>query len=252
MERVAITGMGAICGLGHDLTTVWDGVVNGKSGISQIEEYDAENFSAKIAGEVKKFSISEDILDAKEASRYDRFIHFALQASYEAYTQAGLAGDKTYSPERQGCILGVGLGGFPSLEKNMKLLFDRGPRRVSPFCIPALIPNMAPGLVTIKLNLKGINYSVASACASGAHALGNAAQEIMLGRQDVVITGGSESGICGIPLAGFINMKALSKNSGDPTKVSRPFDSSRDGFVIGEGAGILVLENFEKAKVILQ
>lgn len=248
-NRVAVTGMGAICGLGHNLETIWANLLAGKSGISFIENHDVEKFAVKIGGEVKNFSLSEDILEAKEAPRYDKFIHFALHACNEALIQAGLNDNKHgYDPYMMGSIIGVGMGGFPYMESSYKDLLEKGPRRVSPFFIPSVIPNMAPGLATIKWGLGGVNYSISSACASASHAISAAAFEIMSGRQDVVVTGGAESVLCDLPFAGFINMKALGKHGDDPTKVSRPFDTGRCGFVMGEGAGIMVLENLEKAK----
>ena len=248
-NRVAVTGMGLINGLGHNLETVWTNLLAGKSGITTIENHDMEKFPVKIGGEVKNFSIAEDLLEAKEAPRYDRFIHYALHSAKEALVQAGLhQGTDGYDPAMMGTILGVGMGGFPIIEGSYKDLMEKGPRRVSPFFIPAIIPNMAPGLVSIRFNLQGVNYSISSACASASHAISAAAFEIMTGRQDVMITGGSESVLTDLPFSGFINMKALSKNDGDPGTVSRPFDTGRDGFVMGEGAGVLVLENLEKAK----
>lgn len=246
LNRVAITGMGAMCGLGNNLNEIWPSLLEGKSGISHIESYDVEKFTSKIAGEVKNYQVPEDILSAKEVGRYDRFIHFALLATFEAYKDSGLTAND-YAAHKMGSILGVGMGGFPIIEKDNRTLFERGPRRVSPFFIPAIIPNMATGLITIKLGLKGVNYTTASACASGTHAIGNAAMEIMLGRQDVVVTGGAEGVLCGLPLASFNKMKAFAAPTEDPTKASRPFDRDRTGFVIGEGAGILVLENYDKA-----
>lgn len=246
LNRVAITGMGAICGLGHNLKDIWPSLIEGKSGVSFIESYDVEKFSSKIAGEVKNYTIPEELMDAKEASRYDRFIHFALLATQEAYNDAGLT-KEIYPAEKMGCLLGVGMGGFPIIEKDTHVLFDRGPRRVSPFFIPSIIPNMASGLITIKFDMKGVNYTIASACASGSHAIGSAAMEIMLGRQDLIVSGGAESTISGMPIAGFTNMKAFAKHGDDPTIASRPFDKDRNGFVMGEGAGILILENYDKA-----
>ena len=246
LNRVAITGIGAISGIGNTFKENWTGILEGKSGISTIESYDIEKFNIKIAGEVKDYSIPEELLSEKEAARYDRFIHFALLAGKEAFKDSGLT-TNDYPAKRMGCLLGVGMGGFPVIEKDMHTLFDRGPRRVSPFFIPAIIPNMASGLMTIKLGLQGLNYTLASACASATHAIGNAATEIMLGRQDVVVSGGAEAALSGLPIAGFTNMKALGKHE-DPTKASRPFDKDRNGFVIGEGAGIVILENLEKAK----
>lgn len=251
LHRVAITGMGMINGLGHSLNEVWTNAIEGKSGVSTIENIDTELLGTKIAGEVKNFSLLSHILDEKEASRYDRFVHFALHSSYEAMNHAGLLtqhqNNQIYEAHRMGCILGVGIGGLPEIERTAKTMFEKGPRRVSPFFIPAIIPNMTSGLVSIRFGLKGLNYSISSACASSAHALSAASYEIMHGKQDVMITGGSEAVICSLGMSGFINMKALSKRNDEPHRASRPFDSDRDGFVMGEGAGILILENYDLA-----
>lgn len=247
-NRVAVTGIGTICGLGHNLNDVWGNIVKGKSGISTIENVDAEKYSVKIAGEVKNFELSEEILPAKERSRFDKFIHYSLHSAYEAYKNAGLDQEHSYSPDRMGCIFGVGMGGFPIIEDTCQTYYNKGPRRVSPFFIPAIIPNMSSGMVTLKLGLKGTNYSISSACASSSHAISAACFEVASGRHDVMITGGAESVITDLPIAGFSNMKALSKRNDDPARASRPFDTARDGFVMGEGAGILILENYEKAK----
>ena len=247
LQRVAITGMGAICGLGHNLKDIWPNLLEGKSGISSITTINLDDYPVRIAGEVKNFHLDESILPAKEADRYDRFIHFALHSAKEAWTQANLE-SKYYGNERMGCILGVGLGGFPYIEKEHGVLATKGPRRVSPFFIPSVIPNMATGMISIRFGLEGVNYSLASACASATHAIGAAAMEIMLGRQDLVITGGAESVLNKLTFAAFSNMKALSRRNDQPTQASRPFDCDRDGFVIGDGAGVLVLENFAKAQ----
>ena len=244
-HRVAITGMGAICGLGHHLEDVWANGIRGVSGVSPIEYTAVENLAVQFAGEVKDFQLSEDILSAREQPRFDRFIHFALHAAHEALDHAGL---KDFSKEDMGCILGVGIGGFGFIEKNYDIFKDRGPKRVSPFFIPGVIPNMASGMVSISLGLKGINYTISSACASGGHAIGAAFEEVANGHHKVVLTGGVESALTPLAITGFNNMKALSKHSEDPTKASRPFDVRRDGFVIGEGAGLLVLEEWEHAR----
>jgi 3-oxoacyl-[acyl-carrier-protein] synthase II len=246
MNRVVITGMGAICGLGHSLDEVWGNIIEGKPGITKIENSPIEKLAVQIGGEVKDFEISADILEPKEAPRYDKFVHFALHSAYEAWKDAGLEGHG-YSPERIGSIMGVGMGGFPEMERTYETFMAKGPRRISPFFIPGIIPNMATGLLSIKLNLQGVNYTVASACASAAHAISAASFEIMAGRQDVMVTGGAESVLSNLPMGGFISMKALSKSE-DPATASRPFDKDRNGFIIGEGAGVLVLENYEKAK----
>ena len=247
LNRVAITGMGMINGLGHNLSEVWANALEGKSGVSLIEQMNTELLTTKFAGEVKNFSLSTEILDEKEAAKYDRFIHFAMHSTHEALKDANLLDHRPYEMDRMGCILGVGIGGFPEIEATAKTMFEKGPRRVSPFFIPAIIPNMPSGLVTIRYNLGGLNYGIASACASAAHALTASCYEIMFGRQDVMISGGAESVICSLTVAGFGNMKALSKRNDSPETASRPYDADRDGFVLGEGAGILVLENYDKA-----
>lgn len=248
-NRVAITGMGAICGLGNDLGQIWNGLIEGRSGISFLESPNVspEKTSVKIAGQIKNFVLDEEILSAKDASKYDSFILYSLKATHEALANAGLLMNSPYAPSKCGAILGVGMGGFPIIERQIDLFNEKGERRVSPFFIPSLIPNMASGVLTIRYGLKGVNYTTSSACASASHAISNAYFEIASGRQDMVISGGSESVISNLPFCGFNNMKALSKNP-DPLKASRPFDKSRDGFVMGEGAGVLILENLEKAK----
>lgn len=249
MNRVAVTGIGAICGLGNDLNTIWNNAIEGKSGVSKLEHTpNVANLPVQFGGEVKNFTIAEHLLPAKEASRYDKFVHFALHATDEALKQSGLLNNTVYSPERMGSILGIGMGGFPMIEDTHKIYMEKGSRRVSPFFIPGIIPNMATGLISINFNAKGVNYSIASACASAGHALSAAAFEIMLGRQDVMITGGAESVLCDLTISGFANMKALSKRGDAPEKASRPWDKDRDGFVLGEGSGIIILENYEKAK----
>ncbi|MBI2521910.1 MAG: beta-ketoacyl-ACP synthase II [Bdellovibrio sp.] len=248
-NRVAVTGMGALCGLGTDLTTIWPKLLSGQSGISKIENINTEALPCKIAGEVKNFVLNENVFPAKEAGRYDRFILFAVKAAHEALHLAGLEDlKKNYLPDRMGCILGIGMGGLPEIERTCETFLSKGSRRVSPFFIPAIIPNMAPGVISIQYGLKGVNYHISSACASSTHAITSATYEIESGRHDVIITGGAESVISNLPISGFANMKALSKREDDPTKASRPFDRDRDGFVMGEGAGLLVLENLEKAR----
>lgn len=251
LNRVAITGMGAVTGLGHTLKDNWSNALEGKSGVSLIEQADTEQMLTKIAGEVKNFHLAEHILEAKEAPRYDRFIHFAMHSAYEALNDAGLLTDhkinNIYEPHKMGSIMGVGIGGFPEIERTAQLLVTKGPKRVSPFFIPAVIPNMTTGLVSIRFGLRGLNYSISSACASAAHALTAACYEIMFGRQDVMVSGGAESVVCQLGMSGFINMKALSRRNDEPHRASRPFDTDRDGFVLGEGAGILILENYDKA-----
>jgi 3-oxoacyl-[acyl-carrier-protein] synthase II len=246
-RRVAITGIGAMCGLGNNLTDVWNGLVAGKSGISTVPNIDDDMWPVKFGGVVNDFEISEELLPKKEHKRFDIFIHYAIHSAQEAIMQAGLS-DKEYAPERIGVILGTGLGGFPILESTTKTYFEKGPRRVSPFFIPSFIPNMGAGKISIQQNFRGVNYATSSACASASHAISAAAMEIMLGRQDAIVTGGSEAVISGLTMTGFGNMKALSKWNDRPTEASRPFDTDRNGFIMGEGAGIMVLEDYEKAK----
>lgn len=245
---VAVTGMGALCGLGHDLKTVWSSIIDGRSGITRLSNINTENLPINFGGEVKDFTISENLLPAKDQDKYDKFIHYALHAANEAYNQSIANGQHPYAKERVGCILGVGMGGFPLIEQTNLTFINKGARRVTPFFIPSVIPNMSSGLISIKLGIKGTNYSISSACASSSHAITAAAYEIMLGKQDMIITGGAEGVLCNIPISGFASMKALSKRSADPEKASRPFDRDREGFVMGEGAGVLILENLQKAR----
>lgn len=247
LNRVAVTGMGAMCGLGNSLDEVWSNALAGKSGVSKIERQSTENWPVTFAGEVKNFKLSPELMDLKDQDRFDLFNQYALHCTDEALKQSALL-DAGYAPEKIGVIFGTGLGGFPHIEMHHQTYLEKGARRVSPFFIPSVIPNMPEGLITIKWGFKGINFAVASACASSAHALGLAATEIMLGRQDAMITGGTEAVITGYTIAGFASMKALSKRNEAPARASRPYDMDRDGFVMGEGAGILVLENYEKAK----
>ncbi len=248
--KVAITGIGAICGMGHTINNVWENALAGNSGITTFSNRPEELFARlpiKFGGEVKDFTIDEGIILSKDAKKYDDFIHFALHSTHEAFLDSGLK-EGDYPGERMGSILGVGMGGFPAMEKSHSVFSDRGSRRVTPFFIPSCIPNMTTGLISIKYGLKGTNYTTASACASSGHALSNAMMEIKCGRHDVIISGGSESVLCALPISGFANMKALSRRADAPNKASRPFDIDRDGFVIAEGSAILILENLEKAK----
>jgi len=247
LNRVAVTGMGAICGLGHTLEEVWSNAIAGKPGISTIENQVTENWPVTFGGEIKNFKLNPELMELKDQDRFDLFNQYALHCTDQALKQSGLLEAK-YNPEKIGIIFGTGLGGFPHIESNHKLYLEKGPRRVSPFFIPSVIPNMPEGLISIKWGFKGINFALASACASSAHAIGVAATEILLGRQDAMITGGTEGVITGFTIAGFASMKALSKRNEEPHRASRPYDTARDGFVMGEGAGILVLENYEKAK----
>lgn len=245
-RRVVITGLGAVTPVGNDLKSTWDNLCNGVSGIDKIKRFSVEDQPCQIGGEIKNFN-PEDYYPAKELKRYDRYSVFALVAAQEAVSDAGLDSAK-YCPTKKGCILGVGIGGLDILEENHKSFLEGGPRKVTPFLIPAMIGNLAPGNVAIKHGLEGVNYTITSACTSGTHAMGESYRMIRDGLQDVVVTGGAESAVTPLGYAGFGRMKALSTRNDDPQKASRPFDKDRDGFVMGEGAAVLVLEEYEAAK----
>lgn len=245
-RRVVVTGLGAISPLGNDLNSTWAGLIAGRSGVATVAQMDPAEYPSRIAGEVKNFS-TESLVPPKEVKRFDRFSLFALAAADEAWKASGLS-EGIYDPPRMGCIFGVGIGGLPVLESNHTELLQGGPRKLSPFLIPAMISNLAPGNIAIRFGLQGVNYTTTSACTSGTHAIGEAFRMIRDGLQDVVVTGGSESAITALGLGGFGRMKALSTRNDEPEKASRPFDRDRDGFVIAEGAGVLILEEYESAK----
>jgi len=238
--------MGIISPLGLDVSTTWQALITGKSGVDYITLFDASDFKVKIAAEVKGFDPLQYI-DRKRAKHTDRFTQFAIAASLEAAESARLRIDSSNGYE-VGVIIGNGMGGLTTLSEQLKVLFNEGPGRVSPFLIPVMIPDMASGQVSIRLGAKGPNYCIASACASGAHAIGNAFSIIRQGDAKVMVVGGSEAVITPIAVAGFANMKALSTRNNKPQKASRPFDAGRDGFVVGEGAAVLVLESLEFAQ----
>ncbi|HXH30395.1 MAG TPA: beta-ketoacyl-ACP synthase II [Bacteriovoracaceae bacterium] len=246
LNRVAVTGMGAICGLGNSLSEIWANALEGKSGVSTLERQSTEGWPVTFGGEVKNFKLDPVLMELKDQDRFDLFNQYALHATDEAVKQSKIL-DGNYDKAKIGIIFGTGLGGFPHIELNHKNFLERGYKRVSPFFIPSVIPNMPEGLVSIHYGFMGINFAVASACASSAHAIGLAATEIMMGRQDAMLTGGTEGVMTGYTMAGFSNMKALSKRNAEPQRASRPYDVDRDGFVMGEGAGILILENYDMA-----
>ena len=239
-NRVVVTGMGIVSPLGLDVPTTWQGLVAGKSGVDYITLFDTSDFDVKIAAEVKGFDPLRYI-DRKRVRHTDRFTHFAIAASLEAAESARLKIDSSNGYE-VGVIIGSGMGGLTTLSRQLEVLFDEGPSRVSPFLIPTMIPDMASGQVSIHIGAKGPNYGVSSACASGAHAIGSAFGTIRQGDAEVMLAGGSEAVITPIAVADFANMKALSTRNNDPGKASRPFDAGRNGFVVGEGAAVLVLE----------
>ncbi|GAA5346174.1 3-oxoacyl-[acyl-carrier-protein] synthase II [Planifilum fimeticola] len=245
MRRVVITGVGVISPIGNDRSTFWNNLTAGKSGVGPITQFDPSDFPVRIAAEVKDFD-PLDFLDRKEARRMDRFVQFAVAASLMALQDAGLDMSKE-DPDRVGVYIGSGIGGLSTWEEQHKILLERGPKRVSPFLIPMMIANMASGQVSIATGAKGPNSSAISACATGTHSVGDAFKIIQRGDADVMIAGGAEATIRPLAFAGFCAAHALSKRNEEPEKASRPFDRERDGFVMGEGAGILILESLEHA-----
>ena len=245
-KRVVVTGIGAITPVGNDVFTTWENIKNGVSGIEEITKIDMARFNVKVAGEVKGFA-PEEFMDGKEAKRMGRYTQFAVAASKMAAEDAGIKMGENANPERVGVWIGSGIGGLDEFEVQHKKFIDKGPRRVNPFIIPMLIPDMAAGRVSIELGAKAINNCSVTACASGANSIGDAFRVIQTGEVDMMIAGGTEAAITEMTLAGFSNMTALSTNP-DPKTASRPFDKNRDGFVIAEGAGILILEELEHAK----
>ena len=245
-RRVAITGLGTVTSLGHDVSSMWKALCEGKSGVAAITQFDASRFETRIASEVHGFDPAMWI-DAREAKRMERFCWFALATADQAITDAGLD-FSTEDTTRIGVIVGSGIGGIGEMEAQHQRLIDRGPERVSPFLIPKLMINAAPGLISIRHHLQGPNSAVATACSSGTHALGEALRIIQSGEADIMIAGGSEGAVTPLGLAGFCNMKALSTRNSSPAEASRPFDKDRDGFVMGEGAGMVVLEELEHAR----
>lgn len=245
MRRVVVTGMGVVAPNGRDLPSFWEGLVEGKSCVHRIRKFDASGFPSQIAAEVEDFDPS-GYIDRKDLRRMDRYSQFAVYAALSAVEHAGLDSDR-WDHERVGVIFGSGIGGLQTLENQHKVLLERGPDRVSPFLIPMIIADVAAGLISIRLGAKGPNFATVSACASASHAIGMAYRSIKSGESDIVITGGAEASITPLGLAGFCAMKALSTRNEEPEKASRPFDAQRDGFVMGEGAGALVLESLEHA-----
>lgn len=244
-KRVVITGMGAVTPLGCGVETFWNGIKEGKSGIDKIDTFDVEQFSVHFAGQVKDFDPA-DYMERKEARRMDRFTQFALAASTMAINDAQLNLEKV-DPLRFGVIIGTGIGGVETLENQGKVLVEKGPARISPFLVPMMIANMAAGQISIAFGAKGINSTVVTACASATSAIAEAYKAICYDEADIIITGGSEASITPLALAGFCSMRALSTRNDDPKAASRPFDKERDGFVMGEGAGILIVESLEHA-----
>jgi 3-oxoacyl-[acyl-carrier-protein] synthase II len=244
-RRVVITGLGVVTPIGSNVATFWENLKNGKSGISLIDFFDTTDYATKFAGIVRDFN-PEEYIDKKELRRLDRFVQFAIGAAKQAVDDANLQITEE-NAERIGVYIGSGIGGISTLLENYRVLQEKGPRRVSPFMIPMMIANMASGQVSIFLGAQGPNSSPISACATGTNAIGDAFKMIERGAADAMIAGGAEAAICELSIAGFSNAKALSTRNDAPEKASRPFDLNRDGFVMGEGAGIVVLESLEHA-----
>jgi 3-oxoacyl-[acyl-carrier-protein] synthase II len=246
MHRVVVTGLGLVTPVGNDVESSWSALLDGKPGAAPITKFNASNQQVRFACEVKGFDALQYI-DRKEARRYDLFAQLAIAAAHQAITQAGLEG-RFPSPERTGVVIGSGIGGMQTYEDNCSLYLTKGPDRVSPFFVPMFIPDIAAGLVSIRYGLKGPNFATVSACASSAHAIGESFSMIRQGAADAMVTGGSEGAITGLTVAAFANMKALSTRNDSPETASRPFDKDRDGFVLGDGGAMVVLESLEHAE----
>ena len=246
-HRVVVTGMGVVTSLGSDLTTLWNNLLAAKSGISKIEAFDTTEYTTKIAAEIKDFDPAVYI-DKKELRKMDRFVQFGVAASKMAIEDADLRIGDNADPERVGVVVGSGIGGLGTWEDQHTVLMNKGPRRVSPFFIPMMIANMASGQISMITGAKGPNTAAVSACATGTHSIGDSFKMIQRGDADVMICGGAEATIRPIGMAGFCSMRAMSTRNEEPEKASRPFDIDRDGFVMGEGSGVMVLESLEHAK----
>lgn len=245
-RRVVVTGMGIVSPVGNTLESAWDSIVNGRSGIGPLTHFDATHFATRIAGQVRDFDPTTWI-SAKDARKMDEFIHYGVAASFMAMSDSGLQVDEA-NAERIGAIIGSGIGGILGIEEQTAKLLEGGPRKISPFYVPSTIINMLPGQVSILLGLKGPNFSAVSACATANHSIGMALRTIQYGDADVMLAGGAERGSSPTSVGGFCSMKAMSTRNDDPTRASRPWDRDRDGFVLGDGAGILVLEEYQHAK----
>jgi len=249
-RRVVVTGLGCVSPVGNTVSEAWGSVLAGKSGIDLITRFDASNFACRIAGEVKGFDL-ESYIRAKEARTMDSFIHFGIAASVQAVADAGLPTGGALNDElatRIGCVIGSGIGGLPMIEATRDELTSRGPRRISPFFVPASIINMIAGHVSMRFGFKGPNLAIVTACTTGLHCIGEAGRMIEYGDADIVVAGGAEATVSPLGIGGFAAMRALSTRNDDPQTASRPWDRDRDGFVLGEGAGVLVLEELEHAK----
>lgn len=245
-RRVVITGLGIVSPVGNDIATAWDNIVNGRGGIGRITRFDPSEMNSHIAGEVKDFDVTA-YMPAKEARQMDTFIHYGIAAGVQAWKDAGLEVTEV-NAHRMGVIVGSGIGGLQRIEETQKDYLERGARRISPFFVPASLINLVSGQLSIMLGLKGPSYAVVSACTTGLHSIGDAGRLIEYGDADVMLAGGTESTVTPLGVGGFAAMRALSTRNDDPATASRPWDVDRDGFVLGEGAGVMVLEEYEHAK----
>jgi 3-oxoacyl-[acyl-carrier-protein] synthase II len=247
-RRVVVTGLGLISPVGNTVESAWKAVCNGQSGIGPVTDFDASLLGTRIAGEIRNFEVT-DYISSKEARRYDTFVHYGLAAAKDAMSQAGLiADDHGFDPERVGFAIGSGIGGISAIEKNMMIYRDKGARRISPFYIPGAIVNMISGILSIQYGYKGPNVAVVSACTTSTHNIGLAARMIKYGDADVMVAGGAEYATTPTSMAGFVSAKAMSTRNDDPLAASRPWDRDRDGFVLANGAGMMVVEELEHAK----
>ncbi|MFN3566530.1 MAG: beta-ketoacyl-ACP synthase II [Burkholderiaceae bacterium] len=245
-RRVVVTGLGIVSPVGNDVATAWTNLTAGKSGVSRITRFDASSFRTQIAGEVKDFDVAA-YLAPKEARRMDVFIHYGIAAAVQAIKDSGIEITDA-NRDRIGCVIGSGIGGLPMIEENHAELMNRGARRISPFLIPGSIINMISGNLSIMYGLKGPNLAIVTACTTGLHSIGEAGRLIEYGDADVMVAGGAEATVCPLGIGGFASMQALSVRNDDPATASRPFDRDRDGFVLGEGAGVMVLEDYDHAR----
>jgi 3-oxoacyl-[acyl-carrier-protein] synthase II len=246
-RRVVVTGMGAVTPVGNDVATMWRSLIEGRSGAGPITKFDASTFEVRFACEVKGFDALQ-YMDRKEAKRADQFTQYAVAAAKQAMDDAGFGGGTGYDPDNTGVIIGSGIGGLKIFEEQHDVYRQRGPSKISPFFIPMFISDIAAGIVSMQFGAKGPNYATVSACATSAHAIGDAFRTIQYGDADVMITGGAEATVTPMAVGGFANMKALSERNDSPETASRPFDLTRDGFVMGEGGAVMILEELEHAK----
>jgi 3-oxoacyl-[acyl-carrier-protein] synthase II len=247
-RRVVVTGVGALTPVGNDVATTWQALLAGRSGTAPITKFDASSFPVRFAAELKGFDPSQ-YMDRKEIKRADQYTHYAVAAAKQAMADAGFGnGASHYDPDRTGVVIGSGTGGLKVFEEQHDVYRERGPSKISPFFIPMFITDIAAGIVSMQFNARGPNYATVSACATSAHAIGDAFRIIQYGDADVMICGGSEAAVTPMAIAGFANMKALSERNDSPETASRPFDATRDGFVMGEGAAVVILEELEHAK----